>query len=76
MKTFTELWANYCQKKPKLKDPAALVQMTSAQFKKALELAWEEGRAEGRREGFAEASKRDEPNPFPDAFKRMYGGGR
>jgi len=76
MKTFPELWANYVQKKPKLKDPAALVQMTSAQFRQALELAWEQALAEGRHEGFAEASKRDEPNPFPGAFERMFGGGK
>jgi len=70
----TTLWASYCRKKPKLKDPDAKVQMTSAQFRQSLELAVEEGRAEGRREGFEEAKKAGEANPFPDAFNRIFYG--
>jgi hypothetical protein len=46
--TFSELWQNYCIKKPVLVDPEAKVQMTSAQFHDALQLAFEAGQAEAR----------------------------
>jgi len=75
MKTFPDLWASYCKKKPKLRDLDAKVQMTSSTFKDALELAYEEGRKDGRHEGFEEAKKPDEPNPFPDLLTRLFNGG-
>lgn len=72
MSALTELWANYCRKKPKLKNPDAKVQMTAAQYYKALEMAFEEGRKEGLREGFEAAKQPGDANPFPDAFLRGF----
>lgn len=72
MKTFPDLWANYCARHPQLRNPDAKIQMPVSQLKAALELAWNEG----REEGFAEAKKPDEPNPFPDAFGSIFGPGK
>ena len=47
--TFPELWANLESKKPRLKDPAATLAMTSAALQRLLKQVYDEGAKDVRR---------------------------